>query len=71
MIQYTGKVAGEAVKGLAAGGPLALPLVIINVVCLLVVGYVLYKVSDANERRDALISELARSCQPIVERTKP
>ena len=69
MIKATGQVASDAVKGLAAGGPLALPLVVINVVCLAVVGYVLYKVSDAIERRDTLISELARSCQPI-ERPK-
>ena len=70
MIEKTGQIASEAVKGLTAGGPLALPLVVINVVCLAVVGYVLYKVSDANERRDALISELARSCQPIVEKPR-
>jgi len=70
VIQYTGKVAGEAVKGLAAGGPLALPLVIINCVCLAIVGYVLFNVSAVGERRDALISELAKSCQPIVERQK-
>ena len=65
MIEKTGQLASDAVKGLAAGGPLALPLVVINVICLAVVGYVLYKVSDAIERRDTLISELARSCQPI------
>jgi len=70
MMETTGKVASEVAKGLTAGGPLALPLVVINVVCLAVVGYVLYKVSDANERRDALISELARSCQPIAEKIK-
>jgi len=70
MIEYTGKVAGELAKGLAAGGPLALPLVVINVICLLVVGFVLYKVDAAIERRDTLISELARSCQPIVEKSK-
>ena len=65
MIEKTGQIASEVAKGLQAAGPLALPLVIINMVCLAVVGYVLYKVSDAIERRDTLISELARSCQPI------
>jgi len=70
MIEKTGQIASEAVKGLAAGGPLALPLVVINVICLLVVGYVLYRVDAAIERRDTLISELARSCQPIVEKPK-
>jgi hypothetical protein len=65
MIEKTGQVVGEAVKGLAAGGPLALPLVVINVICLLVVGYVLYRVDAAIARRDTLISELARSCHPI------
>jgi len=69
MIEKTGQIASEAVKGLAAGGPLALPLVVINVICLLVVGYVLYRVDAAIERRDTLIAELARSCQPI-ERPK-
>jgi hypothetical protein len=70
MIQATGKAAEEVARGLAAGGPLALPLVVINVICLLVVGFVLYKVDAAIERRDMLISELARSCQPIVEKQK-
>lgn len=65
MIEHTGKVASEVAKGLQAAGPIALPLVIINIVCLSVIGYVLYKVSDASVRRDALISELARGCQPI------
>jgi hypothetical protein len=65
MIEKTGQLASDAVKGLAAGGPLALPLVVFYVICLAVVGYVLYKVSDAIERRDTLIAELARSCQPI------
>jgi hypothetical protein len=70
MIEYTGKAAAEVAKGLAAGGPLALPLVIINVVCLGVVFFTLYHISNASERRDSLIAELAKSCQPIVERMK-
>jgi len=70
MIEYTGKVAGEVAKGLAAAGPLALPLVIINVVCLIVVGYTLYHIASASERRDNLIADLAKSCQPIVEKLK-
>jgi len=69
MIQYTGKIAGEVAKGLQAAGPLALPLVIINIVCLGVVFFTLYHISSASERRDALIAELAKSCQPI-ERSK-
>ena len=70
MIQYTGKVAGEVAKGLQAAGPLALPLVVINCVCLAIVAYVLYQVSDASQRRDTLITELAKSCQPITEKAK-
>ena len=70
MIQYTGKVAGELAKGLAAAGPLALPLVIINIVCLGVVFFTLYHISSASERRDSLIAELAKSCQPISEKAK-
>jgi len=70
MIQYTGKVVGEVTRGLSAAGPLALPLVIINCVCLGVVGFTLYHISSASERRDGLIAELAKSCQPIVERMK-
>ena len=70
MIEYTGKVAGEVAKGLAAAGPLALPLVIINIVCLGVVFFTLYHISSASERRDNLIAELAKSCQPISEKAK-
>jgi hypothetical protein len=70
MIEYTGKAASEIAKGLAAAGPLALPLVIINIVCLGVVFFTLYHISSASERRDSLIAELAKSCQPIVERMK-
>ena len=65
MIQYTGKIAGEVARGLQAAGPLALPLVVINCVCLGIVGYTLYHISSASERRDTLIAELAKSCQPI------
>jgi hypothetical protein len=68
MIEKTGKVASAVVTGLTAQGPLALPLVVINCVCLAIVAYVLYQVSDASQRRDALITELAKSCQPIMPR---
>jgi hypothetical protein len=70
MIQYTGKIAGEVAKGLAAAGPLALPLVIINIVCLGVVFFTLYHISSASERRDLLIADLAKSCQPIAGAVK-
>ena len=70
MIEKTGKVATAVVSGLTSQGPLALPLVIINCVCLAIVGYVLYKVSDASLRRDVLIADLAKSCQPIVEKLR-
>lgn len=67
MIQMTGKVAESVVEGLK-GQPLALPLVIINCVCLAIIAYVLYHVAEASSRRDVLITELAKSCQPIVEK---
>ena len=68
MIQATGKIAATVTEGLKNAGPIALPLVVINVVCLVIVGYVLYEVSDASKRRDTLITDLAKNCMPIVSK---
>jgi len=62
MIHATGKVANNIVDGLKRQ-PLALPLVIINVVCLAVVGYVLHEISERASERDKLITELAMKCK--------
>ena len=69
MIQATGKVAASVVEGLK-GQPLALPLVVVNCVCLALMAYVLYQVSAATERRDEMLLGLIKSCQPIVEKIK-
>lgn len=69
MIQATGKVAATLVEGLK-GSPLALPLVIVNCICLGIVAYVLFHVANASVRRDVLIADLAKSCMPIVEKLK-
>ena len=61
MIHATGKVAGSIVEGLK-GQPLALTLVIVNVLCLMIVGYTLYQVAERAEARDLLITKLATEC---------
>ncbi len=61
MIHVTGKVAGSIVDGLK-GHPLAMTLVIVNVLCLTIVGYTLYQVAARSEARDALITKLAIEC---------
>ena len=61
MIHATGKVATTIVDGLRQQ-PLALPLVTINVVCLAVVGYTLYKIAERAEARDLLVLKLATEC---------
>ena len=68
MIQATGKVAEKVAEGLKSAGPVALPLVVVNIVCLSIIGYVLYEVSDASKRRDVLINDLAKNCQPITSK---
>ena len=61
MIHVTGKVAGSIVDGLK-GHPLAMTLVIVNVLCLTIVGYTLYQVAARSEARDLLITKLATEC---------
>jgi hypothetical protein len=65
MIQATGKVAHTLVEGLK-NQPLALPLVVVNVLCLGVVAYVLHEISDRTAARDTLITKLAQECKMEV-----
>jgi len=64
-LEEGGKVAGGIVDGLKAQ-PFVLALVVINVLFLGGVGYVLHRVSENNalisDRRDTLLSDLARNC---------
>jgi len=61
MIHATGKVASAVVEGLR-GSPLALPLVIINMLALGLVGFTLHEISKRNESRDALLSKVIQDC---------
>ena len=65
MDQGVTQVANNVVDGLKAQ-PFVLALVVINVLFLGGVGYVLHRVSENNalisERKDALLSDLARNC---------
>ena len=63
MIKVPEKMATSVIEGLKQQGPLALPLVIVNVLCLAVVGYVLYVVAERGEARDLLITKLAQECK--------
>jgi hypothetical protein len=67
MIEVTGKVAHTVVEGLKTQ-PLALPLVVINVLCLCVIGYVLYVVAARTVARDELIVKLAHECKLEVSK---
>lgn len=61
MIQATGKVATTIVEGLK-GQPLALPLVIVNLMALGIVAYTLHEIAEAGRARDMLITKLATEC---------
>jgi hypothetical protein len=61
MIHATGKVASSVVEGLKSQ-PLALPLVVVNLLALGLVAYVLHEISGATQRRDVLITDLAKHC---------
>jgi hypothetical protein len=63
MIQTTGKIVGHLTEGLK-DRPLALALVLVNVLFLAVTSGVLYSVKQTGERRDKLISDLIQLCSP-------
>ncbi|MGY3130131.1 hypothetical protein ACVWZM_000813 [Bradyrhizobium sp. USDA 4501] len=60
-LEQGGKVASEAVAALR-GQPLALALVVVNVLFLIGVGFMLREVSQAVQRKDVLLSQLAERC---------
>ena len=62
MIQATGKVATSVVEGLKAQ-PLALPLVVVNLLALGLVAFTLNEISKRSEARDTLILKLAQECR--------
>ena len=62
MIQATGKVATTVVEGLKAQ-PLALPLVVVNLLALGLVAFTLHEISKRSEARDLLITKLAQECR--------
>jgi hypothetical protein len=61
MIKATGAVATEIVATMK-DRPLALALIIVNVLFLAMTTFVLLSVKEAGERRDKLMSELVASC---------
>jgi hypothetical protein len=52
------------VEGLKSS-PLALPLVVVNMLALVLVGYMLWVTAERAAARDALIADLAKNCQVI------
>ena len=61
----------EGVRGLAQH-PMALALVVVNVVFLLGGGWLLIQVADRGEKRDAALIALARECaQLLPQKEKP
>ena len=61
MIKATGKVASDVIDGLKAQ-PLALPLVVVNLLALGLVAFTLNEISKRSEARDGLIIKLAQEC---------
>jgi hypothetical protein len=57
------RVASDVVSSLK-DKPLALALVVVNVLFLAVTSYVLSSVKASTERRDKLITELVTNCRP-------
>jgi hypothetical protein len=63
MIQTTGKIISSVTDGLK-DRPLALALVLVNVLFLIMTSGLLYSVNEHGLRRDKLISDLVANCQP-------
>lgn len=59
-----GKVASGVVEGLK-DQPLALALIVVNVLFLAFTGYILHSLKDQAERKDALLHELATHCVTV------
>ena len=56
-----GKVATSTVEALKSQ-PLALALIIVNVLFLAFMMFIIHSLKETTERKDALLSELARNC---------
>jgi hypothetical protein len=60
-LEEGGKVAGGIVEGLKSQ-PLALALIVINVLFLGFMGFIIHSLKEQGERKDALLGDLARNC---------
>jgi hypothetical protein len=58
------KIAGDVIHTLR-DHPLAMVIVVINVLFIVSSAYTLWSISQAGERRDTLISQLAKDCVVI------
>jgi hypothetical protein len=61
MVKIVAKTATELVDALK-GHPIALPLVIINLMCIGVVLYTLYVVAARSAERDKLLVDIIKEC---------
>lgn len=69
MVKLPTEIIHSAVEGLKAQ-PLSLPLVIVNLMALIIVGYVMWIVADRTSARDVLITDLAKNCVVAPKETK-
>ena len=63
MIKVPEKMATSVIEGLKQQGPLALPLVVVNLLALGLVAYTLHEISKRSEARDVVILKLAQECK--------
>lgn len=69
-IEEGGKVAHGIVEGLKSQ-PLALAIIVINVLFLGFMVYITHSLKEQTERKDALLSDLARNCVVMKSQDKP
>jgi len=62
MIQATGKVANTLVEAMK-NQPLALPVVLINIMCLAIVAYTLHSINSRVTERDKLLADVIQKCK--------
>jgi len=61
MIQATGKAAQTVAEALK-NQPITLAVVVINLICMAIVGFTLYSVSLRVSERDKMFAELVQQC---------
>jgi len=61
MIQATGKAAQTVAEALK-NQPITLAVVVINLICMVIVGFTLYSVSLRVSERDKMFAELVQQC---------